>query len=202
MWLPRRGVCSASIARIIRAHASLIISAIEHPIFQPGRFKLGVGTVLTDQELGSPPDVKIGHHRGALASDDRNRFGERLAYPLAFLPNGAISRGLGWRPSEPIGDGQPRQRQQVVDPVQNFEAETTEHRDTISRCMQLHPTDDEKRALAELLRSTIANARYPLSPRLAPLRAILARLEPREPRPVLPPPLRAYDAPSARRRRR
>jgi hypothetical protein len=70
--------------------------------------------------------------------------------------------------------------------------------------MTLDLTDDQKHALAELLRSTIDHARYPLSPRLAPLKAILARLEPSEPRPELPPPLRAYDAPrvAGRRRRR
>jgi len=37
--------------------------------------------------------------------------------------------------------------------------------------------------------------RYPLSPRLAPLKAILANLDPPKPRPELPPPLRAYMAP-------
>jgi hypothetical protein len=68
--------------------------------------------------------------------------------------------------------------------------------------MTLDLTDDEAAALAQLLRRTIDENRYPLSPRLAPLRAILAKLEPPEPRPELPPPLKAYDAPRVRRRRR
>jgi hypothetical protein len=46
------------------------------------------------------------------------------------------------------------------------------------------------------------NNRYPLSPRLAPLRAILAKLDPPKPRRARPSPLKAYDAPSAAKRRR
>jgi hypothetical protein len=68
--------------------------------------------------------------------------------------------------------------------------------------MTLDLTDDETAALARLLRCTIDEDRYPLSPRLATLRAILARLEPPVPRPELRPPLRAYMAPSAAGRRR
>ncbi len=64
--------------------------------------------------------------------------------------------------------------------------------------MMLDLSDDEKHALAELLRRTIEDSRYPLSPRLAPLRAILAKLEPPGPRHELPPPLKAYDAPRVR----
>jgi hypothetical protein len=66
--------------------------------------------------------------------------------------------------------------------------------------MNLDLTDDETAALAQLLRRTIDDDRYPLSPRLVTLRATLAKLEPPEPRPELPPPLKAYDAPSAGRR--
>ncbi len=66
--------------------------------------------------------------------------------------------------------------------------------------MTLDLTDDEKHALAGFLRSTIENARYPLSPRLAPLKAILAKLEPPGPRPAPPPPLAASIGPSAKRR--
>jgi hypothetical protein len=63
-------------------------------------------------------------------------------------------------------------------------------------------TDDEKLVLAALLRRGIEDDRYPLSPRLRPSEAILAKLDPPAPCPKLPPPLRAYMAPSARRRRR
>jgi hypothetical protein len=66
--------------------------------------------------------------------------------------------------------------------------------------MTLDLTDDETAALVRLLRRTIDDDRYPMSPRLAPLRAILAKLEPPQPRPRPPPPLKAYDAPSAGRR--
>jgi hypothetical protein len=68
--------------------------------------------------------------------------------------------------------------------------------------MQLDLSDDETAALARLLRRTIDEDRYPLSPRLAPLRAILAKLDPPQPRPEPPPPLKAYDAPRVRQRRR
>jgi hypothetical protein len=60
-------------------------------------------------------------------------------------------------------------------------------------------SDDERRAL---LRRTIDEDRYPLAPRLAVLRAILARLDLPAPLPEPRPPLKAYDAPSTARRRR
>ena len=43
--------------------------------------------------------------------------------------------------------------------------------------------DDEKAALVELLTAEIENTRYPLSPRIRQLRAILDKLEPAKPRP-------------------
>ena len=63
--------------------------------------------------------------------------------------------------------------------------------------MTLDLTDDETAALARILRNTIDEDRFPYSPRLAPLKAILATIDPPKPRPELPPPLRAYDAPAA-----
>jgi hypothetical protein len=53
-----------------------------------------------------------------------------------------------------------------------------------------------RRALAELLRETIASDRYPLSPRIKTLKAILAKLEPPAPasEPYSPP--RACERPS------
>jgi len=42
----------------------------------------------------------------------------------------------------------------------------------------LELTDHDKAALAAVLRATIAADRYPLSPRVRQLRAILERLEP------------------------
>jgi hypothetical protein len=47
--------------------------------------------------------------------------------------------------------------------------------------MVLDLSDDEAAALAQLLRRTINNDPYPLSPRLAPLKAILAKLNPPQP---------------------
>jgi hypothetical protein len=63
-------------------------------------------------------------------------------------------------------------------------------------------TDDEKVALIALLKRTIDDDRYPLSPRIAVLRRILAKLEPPKPAPA-PPPLKVYAPPrgSAKQRR-
>jgi len=50
-------------------------------------------------------------------------------------------------------------------------------------------TEDDKAALIELLRETIASDRFPLSPRIKRLRAVLAKFDPPSPRPEpLPPP--------------
>lgn len=35
------------------------IAAVEHQIGMPGRFDLGVGTVLPDRQVRGPPDIKI-----------------------------------------------------------------------------------------------------------------------------------------------
>ena len=64
--------------------------------------------------------------------------------------------------------------------------------------MVLDLSDREAAALAQLLRRTINDDPYPLSPWLAPLKAILAKLEPSEP----PPLLTGEMAPSAAGRRR
>jgi hypothetical protein len=65
-------------------------------------------------------------------------------------------------------------------------------------------SDDEAAALAQHLKRAIDGDRYPLSPRLAPLKAILAKLRPEPVRAQLPPP-KVYAPPrttAARRRRR
>jgi hypothetical protein len=50
-------------------------------------------------------------------------------------------------------------------------------------------TDDDKAILVELLRETIDRDRFPLSPRIKSLKAVLAKLDPPAPRPEpLPPP--------------
>jgi hypothetical protein len=68
--------------------------------------------------------------------------------------------------------------------------------------MVLDLSDDEAAALAQLLRRTIDEDRYPRAPRLTPLKTILAKLEPPLPRPGEPlPPLPAGAAPKRRRRR-
>jgi hypothetical protein len=56
--------------------------------------------------------------------------------------------------------------------------------------MTIDPTDDEHRALVQLLRRTLDFERFPRAPWLDLLKAILAKLEPPAPRPVSPPPLR------------
>lgn len=48
-------------------------------------------------------------------------------------------------------------------------------------------TSADLAAIAKLLRETIAADRFPLSPRVQELRAILDKIEPPEPRPELPP---------------
>jgi len=53
--------------------------------------------------------------------------------------------------------------------------------------MQVELSGDERDALARFIRSTINADRYPLSPRLAPLKAILARLDPKPQAQPLPP---------------
>ena len=68
--------------------------------------------------------------------------------------------------------------------------------------MNLDLTDDEAIALTEHLRQAIDEARYPLAPRLDPLKAILAKLDPPKPKPEPLPPLKPGDAPSVGRQRR
>jgi hypothetical protein len=65
--------------------------------------------------------------------------------------------------------------------------------------------DADKAALIELLRKTIAADRYPLSPRIRQLRAILDKLEPPTPRPEPFPPPKPIGEPSmvlAKKKRR
>jgi hypothetical protein len=69
--------------------------------------------------------------------------------------------------------------------------------------MILDLTDEETDALARLLRRTIEDDRYPLSPRVQTFKAILAKIQPEPARKPLPPPKR-YAPPratTARRRR-
>jgi hypothetical protein len=63
-------------------------------------------------------------------------------------------------------------------------------------------TDEEDAALATALRRIIADDRYPLSPRVLTLKAILDKLRPEPAREPLPP-LKHYEPPriGARRRR-
>jgi hypothetical protein len=68
--------------------------------------------------------------------------------------------------------------------------------------MDLHDlTDDEKRILADLLRRTIDADRYPLSPRILTLKAILDKIVPPPIREPLPPP-KHYAPPRASGARR
>ena len=67
--------------------------------------------------------------------------------------------------------------------------------------MQLDLTDDETTALARLLTNTIDDDRYPLSPRIQTLKAILGKIRPEPDRHPLPP-LKHYEPPRFIRRRR
>ena len=60
--------------------------------------------------------------------------------------------------------------------------------------MELDLTDDETAALARLLKSTIDADRYPLSPRIQTLKAILDKIQPEPVREPLPP-LKHYEPP-------
>jgi hypothetical protein len=62
-------------------------------------------------------------------------------------------------------------------------------------------TDEETAALVRLLSDTINNDRYPLSPCILTLKAILAKLRPEPVREPLPPP-KVYAPPSKGRYRR
>lgn len=67
--------------------------------------------------------------------------------------------------------------------------------------MNLDLSDDESAALARLLRKTIDEDRYPLSPRVRLLQAILDKIEP-SPAREQPPPLKTYAPPRFIRGRR
>lgn len=69
---------------------------------------------------------------------------------------------------------------------------------------QLDLTAEEKEALIALLKRTLEYARYPLAPRLDPLKRILAKLDPPVPyeRPTRLPPAGAAPSHGRYRRRR
>ena len=67
--------------------------------------------------------------------------------------------------------------------------------------MQLDLTDDELAALTRLLKRTLDTDRFPLSPRLDPLKAILAKIEPPKPLEPRPSP-KVYAPPRASTRQR
>jgi hypothetical protein len=70
--------------------------------------------------------------------------------------------------------------------------------------MNLDLSDEETAALTQELHDIVENDRYPLSPRIRTLRAILAKLWPESAREPLPPP-KVYAPPRAalaRKRRR
>jgi hypothetical protein len=67
--------------------------------------------------------------------------------------------------------------------------------------MTLDLSDDETAALTRLLTNTIDADRYPLSPRIQTLKAILGKIRPEPAREPLPP-LRHYEPPRASAKRR
>ena len=67
--------------------------------------------------------------------------------------------------------------------------------------MPLDLDDDETAALAEELHIIIENDRYPLSPRILTLKAILGKIRPEPARKPLPP-LQHFEPPSRGRYRR
>ena len=67
--------------------------------------------------------------------------------------------------------------------------------------MTLDLSDDETAALTRLLTNTIDADRYPLSPRIQTLKAILGKIRPEPVHEPLPP-LRYYEPPRASAKRR
>jgi hypothetical protein len=67
--------------------------------------------------------------------------------------------------------------------------------------MMLDLTDEETDALTRLLTNTIDADRYPLSPRIRTLKAIVAKIRPEPVHEPLPP-LKHYEPPRAGARRR
>jgi hypothetical protein len=67
--------------------------------------------------------------------------------------------------------------------------------------MHLDLADDEAAALAQELHEIVENDRYPFSPRISTLMAILAKLRPEPVRAPLPPP-KVYAPPSRGRYKR
>jgi hypothetical protein len=67
--------------------------------------------------------------------------------------------------------------------------------------MHLDLIDEATAALTQELHDLVGNDRYPLSPRICALRAILAKLRPKPAREPLPPP-KVYAPPSKGRYRR
>ena len=68
--------------------------------------------------------------------------------------------------------------------------------------MNLELTDEERAALVKHLRQTLDYARFPLAPRLDPLKSILAKLDPPKPQYQPAPPLKPGMGPSVGRGRR
>jgi len=62
--------------------------------------------------------------------------------------------------------------------------------------LPLDLTDDEHAEIVRLLRATIEADRFPLSPRVRRLKAVLAKLAPPAPRPELMPPPKPPGEPS------
>jgi len=67
--------------------------------------------------------------------------------------------------------------------------------------MQLDLTDEERDALTAFLRAGVAADKFPLSPRLKPLKAVLAKLDPKQPQ-SKPPPLTGGPAVAIRSKKR
>ena len=67
--------------------------------------------------------------------------------------------------------------------------------------MTLDLSDHEADALANLLRRTIDDDRYPLSPRVQTLKAVLVKIRPEPKREPLPP-IKHYEPPRASAKRR
>jgi hypothetical protein len=57
--LLRGAACNASIARLVYV---LVVASVEHQVLQPGGFDIGVGAMLSNQQVGGSPNFQIGDY--------------------------------------------------------------------------------------------------------------------------------------------
>ncbi len=115
------------------------------------------------------------------------------AAPVVAL---AVEIDQDW-PARPVSTWISTARCSLVPRRRRLKSRPPQRRDMCSQGMATIDFDeDERAALTAFLRDAIAADRFPLSPRLRPIKTVLAKLDPTPPRPALPP-LKPAGEPSA-----